>query len=305
LQTPFSPIILKAIVDVMSGGSVSNSAPPIGLYRSGPEIERLMLDCNLDFRIGSASRVPSLLSFIRTVAAGPEGPQHIMRVIERVCDARDYLTQPEKHSAVIGHLNKMLGPDGYEVAERGGRWVLQQKSGGGPVISQIAAKIAVFDFDTVDRDMTRALASAEVDPEDAVTAACSMVEGVCRSILVELSLSLPACRDIDGLLKAVQEPLSLKPGQADLPPEIAADVRQVLSGLSTATQGIGALRTHAGDDHGRERNFTRIDARIARLAIHASSTVALFLIETWERAALAKARRQRVHPQTFTTSRAE
>jgi hypothetical protein len=44
-----------------------------------------------------------------------------------------------------------------------------------------------------------------------------------------------------------------------------------------------ALRTHAGDAHGREKGFARIDPRIARLAIHAASTVALFLIETWER----------------------
>jgi hypothetical protein len=201
----------------------------------------------------------------------------------RVCDGRDYLIEPGKHSAVIGHLNNILGPDGYEVAERGGRWTLQQKGGSGQVVAQIAAKIAVLHFDTVDRDMERTLASADVDPEDAVTAACSMVESVCRSILVELSLSLPARRDIDGLLKAVQEPLALKPGQGDLPQEIAADVRQVLGRLSTATQGIGALRTHAGDAHGRERAFKRIDPRIARLAIHAASTVALFLIETWER----------------------
>jgi hypothetical protein len=101
--------------------------------------------------------------------------------------------------------------------------------------------------------------------------------------LAELSRDLPARRDIDGLIKAVQEPLGLKPGRADLPLEIANDVRQVLGGLTSAAAGIGALRTHAGDAHGRERNFGRIDPRIARLAIHAASTVALFLIETWER----------------------
>ena len=62
----------------------------------------------------------------------------------------------------------------------------------------------------------------------------------------------------------------------------------VISGVTTnpslaATEGIGALRTHGGDAHGRERGHRRIDPRIARLAIHAASTVALFLIETWER----------------------
>jgi hypothetical protein len=76
--------------------------------------------------------------------------------------------------------------------------------------------------------------------------------------------------------------LGLSPGREDLPSEVADDVRQVLSGLHTAIQGIGALRTHAGDAHGRERGFRRIDARIARLAIHSASAVALFIIETWQ-----------------------
>ena len=31
------------------------------------QIERFMLDCNLDFRIASGSRVPSLLDFLETL----------------------------------------------------------------------------------------------------------------------------------------------------------------------------------------------------------------------------------------------
>ncbi|WOI57490.1 abortive infection family protein [Palleronia sp. LCG004] len=133
------------------------------------------------------------------------------------------------------------------------------------------------------RDLDRATRNAEDDPEDAVTAACSTLEAVCRSIIVELGLELPAKKDVSALVRAVQEPLGLSPGRTDLPDLIASDIRKVLSGLTTATEGIGALRTHGGDAHGRERGHRRIDPRIARLAIHASSTIALFLIETWER----------------------
>jgi len=43
------------------------------------------------------------------------------------------------------------------------------------------------------------------------------------------------------------------------------------------------LRTHAGDAHGKGKNAVSADARIARLAIHAASTVSLFYIETWQR----------------------
>jgi len=67
-----------------------------------------------------------------------------------------------------------------------------------------------------------------------------------RSILIELKLELPAKKDIDGLVRAVQVPLRLSPGRNDLPAEIEADLRQVLSGLTSVAKGIGALRTHGG-----------------------------------------------------------
>lgn len=59
-------------------------------------------------------------------------------------------------------------------------------------------------------------------------------------------------------------------------------MKAVLSGLVTAVQSIGSLRTHAGGAHGKERGFKRIDTRIAKLAIHSASAVALFLIQTWQ-----------------------
>jgi hypothetical protein len=62
-------------------------------------------------------------------------------------------------------------------------------------------------------------------------------------------------------------------------------------------KGIGSLRTHAGDAHGRERGYGRIDARIARLAIHTSSTLALFLIETWETKFKRELHRGAGHPR--------
>jgi hypothetical protein len=136
----------------------------------------------------------------------------------------------------------------------------------------ISGTAGILDFDTVSRDLERALASAREDPEDAVTAACSTVESVCRSILIELEQPLPDKKDIKGLFNAVKRPLGLSPDRTDLDSLIADDVRK-----------IGALRTHGGDAHGRERGYTRIDHRIASLAIHSASTVALFLIETWQR----------------------
>lgn len=284
-QPSFSPATINALVDVVTGGpGVGSTTPPIGIYRSGPKIEALMAECDHDFRVG-ASRLPSLRDYLRhLVETDALAGEKIARVMLRVAEPDDYDAYKLSglQQAVVDHLNRFLARDGMEIVLRHDRPQLVPLGRSGVVIGAITAKVATLDFDTVQRDIKRAEASAEDDPEDAVTAACSVIESVCRSILVELKLPLPAKKDIDGLVKAVQEPLGLSPGRSDLPDEIAADVRQVLGGLTTTAKGIGALRTHAGDAHGRERGFKRIDARIARLAIHGASTLALFLIETWE-----------------------
>lgn len=283
-MTAFSTFTIEALVQVISGGpGIGNTEPPIGLYRSASEIDGFLMACGIDPAQGEGSRLPALRGCLNWAARQENGDELIGRTIEAVADPRNHAREPEKTQAVLDQLNLHLAPDGFEVALLGGRAVLRKRGSGAPVVGAIAEKTAMLDFGTVSRDLDRATRNAEDDPEDAVTAACATLEAVCRSILIELGLNLPAKKDVSALVRAVQEPLGLSPGRKDLPDLIADDIRKVLSGLTTATEGIGALRTHGGDAHGRERGHRRIDPRIARLAIHAASTVALFLIETWER----------------------
>jgi Abortive infection C-terminus len=278
-----SPYVLKAIVNSITGGSGSvNTTPPIGKYRTGPSIEQFFLDCNLDFRVGSSSRVPATTDFLRQLK--DQGDlEGIKRIILKVCDPREYLDEPDKAENVRAHLNKALVPDNLQVVVFGGKAMLVETSQSGTILEPFIAKLSNLNFDTVQMEIARAMPNLNTDPEDSITAACSIIEAVCRSILIELKLSLPAKKDIDGLMKAVQEPLGLSPGRTDIPSEIGQDVRQILGGLTSVAKGIGSLRTHGGDAHGREKGFKRIDSRIARLSLHAASTISLFLIETWER----------------------
>jgi hypothetical protein len=278
----FSVFVIKVLVDAITGGAGNDTQEPLGIYRSGPKIEQFFLECGLDMRVGASSRVPATTDFLRNVAQQWDGDEALGRVIIRVADPRDYLSQPEKGQAVLESLNAALEPDGLVVAIVGGKPRLMEKGAAGVSLKAFVEKVAILDFDTVQLDIARALDSVKSDPEDAVTSACSLIEAVCRSILIELSLPLPAKKDIDGLIRAVQEPLGLSPGRMDLPPDIEADVRQVLGGLTSVAKGIGALRTHGGDAHGREKGYRRLDARIARLSINAAGCLAMFLIETWE-----------------------
>lgn len=279
---PLSIQSIDAIADVISGGVSGDGTPPIGIYRSAAKIEKFMRSCNVTFEV-DGSRVPSLVQCLTELNNSPEAQLKLSRIIEASADPRDFFHDQERHAFVLEFLNRALGFDGYEVQQHGGRMRLIEAGKGGAVIAELAGLSGVIDFDTVSRDLDRALVSSQTDPEDAVTAACSTVESVCRSILIELGQPLPAKKDVQGLYNAVKQPLGLSPDRSDIDPLIAGDVRQILSGLATVIAGVGALRTHGGDAHGREKGFARIDARIARLSIHAASTAALFLIETWQR----------------------
>ena len=277
-----APQTVEALAQVISGGSGNETSLPIGIYRSGPKLESFMRACGVMMTIGSGSRVPTLTDALIGVMQRDE-PETLRNIIERAADPRDFVHEPEKLLQVIKYLNGFLIFDQLELQRHGTNVKLMKAGTSTPVLAALAQTIQTIDFDTVRRDLDRALESVERDPEDAVTAACSIVESVCRSILIELKLPLPDKRDIQGLYRAVRKPLGLATDRDDLPAEIADDVRAILGALSSAVHGIGALRTHAGDAHGRERGFRRIDARIARLAIHSAGAVALFMIETWQR----------------------
>lgn len=280
---PLSPQTIDTLADIISGGSgMGGGPPPIGIYRTGPQLERFMRGCNVDFRV-NGSRVPSLTDSLLDINRGFEPEKVLPRIIEAAADPRDFAHDAERHAAVLDHLNTALRFDGFELQQQGNKVRLVVAGHATPVITALSGMADTISFDTVRVDLDRALASIDADPEDAITAACSTIESVCRSILIELGQPLPAKKDVQGLFNAVKQPLALNPDRTDLDPQIAADVRTTLGGLATVIQGVGALRTHAGDAHGRERGYARVDPRIARLAIHAASTVALFLIETWQR----------------------
>jgi len=276
-----SPQSIDALAEVISGGSANDTKEPVGIYRSGPKIEKFMRSCNVSFQV-TGSRLPSLVDRLISITHEDGSSATFTRLLEAAADPRDFIHDAKKHSEVIAYLNQALLFDGLELKIQGTSVRLTEAGKSVPVLSELAGLSNTIDFDTVERDLERALDSVQTDPEDAVTSACSTLESVCRSILVELALELPAKKDVQGLYNAVKEPLGLSAGRTDIDPLIANDVRQILSGISSMINGIGALRTHGGDAHGREKGYRRIDERIARLSIHSASTIALFLLETWQ-----------------------
>lgn len=133
------------------------------------------------------------------------------------------------------------------------------------------------DLASVALEFQRAIQSVETDPAASVTAASAIVEALCKVFIHDEKLEMPKDQTIKPLWGAVQKYLGLDPAQIE-----DDDLKRILSGLSSIVDGLGAFRTHVGSAHGRGRRVYRIQARHARLAIHAAHTLTQFVLETWD-----------------------
>jgi hypothetical protein len=135
-----------------------------------------------------------------------------------------------------------------------------------------------LDATSINEEFDRALRNVEANPKEAVSAACNLLESICRVYIEDQGLTLPPKQDLQPLWSTVRKDLGFDPSIVE-----DQDLQKILSGLISTVDGIGALRTHASTAHGAGRKSYRIEPRHARLAIHAAHTVSAFIIESWEK----------------------
>jgi Abortive infection C-terminus len=147
----------------------------------------------------------------------------------------------------------------------------------------LAERLEGEGIEALDQEYRRAYASIVSDPPAAVTAACALLESVCKTFLEAEGHPLPAKQVLGSLWAEVAKHLRLQPGQiAD------DDLRRILQGLNGIADGVAAIRTHEGSAHGRSgheiesKRRYKLLPRHARLAVHAAHTMAMFVLETWE-----------------------
>ena len=114
------------------------------------------------------------------------------------------------------------------------------------------------------------------DPYASVTAASSIIEALCKTILESNGVALPNKETIQHLWRDTRNYLTLNPQKL-----LSDDKNKVIVGLSSIVDGIGAFRTHSGSAHGRGSAPPKVSVLEARLAVNASHTLVSFIMETW------------------------
>lgn len=133
------------------------------------------------------------------------------------------------------------------------------------------------DLFAIDDEFERAMRNVESSPREAVSAACNILESVCKIYIQDEGLRLPKKQDLRSVWDVVRRDLGFDPSVVE-----DRDLKEILSGLLGVASGIGALRTHASSAHGAGRSRYRLQPRHARLAVHAAHTLVAFVLESWD-----------------------
>lgn len=123
----------------------------------------------------------------------------------------------------------------------------------------------------------KALERKEIDPEGAITSARTLIESVLKYILDEQSITYNEGADLPILYKEVAKSLNLAP---ELHNE--GIFKQILGGVSSVVNGLGALRNKLGDAHGKSKTNVKPSVRHSELAVNLAGSMAVFLFKSYK-----------------------
>ncbi len=243
-------------------------------YYHHASIEEVFSEAGAPGERPEGSCVTKSVTWLKRAARDPgvDGLRILGRVLEDFMDTdmpRWLADHPEQKERV----RALLLENGLEYL-RGGRI---SRQGVALPARQLDDIIRERDLGGVNLEFERALSSIESDPSTAATAACAILEALCKVYIEDEGLEMPNDQSLQPLWRVVQRALGLNPASVE-----DADLQQVLSGLSSITHGLGSLRTHAGSAHGRGRRPYRLAARHARLVVNSAHSLAIFVLDTWD-----------------------
>jgi hypothetical protein len=148
---------------------------------------------------------------------------------------------------------------------------------GSPVDDLVAKSVVALDSQSVSAAWEKALHRRDRDPEGAITAARTLLESVCKTILDDLDEPYESGDDLPKLYRTVAKAMSLAPTL-----HTEDQFKRILGGATSVVEGLGSLRNRQGDAHGQGRQTYRASPRHAGLAVNLAGSMAVFLIQTAE-----------------------
>jgi len=118
---------------------------------------------------------------------------------------------------------------------------------------------------------------SEGDADSAVTAAGSLVEATCKTLLKSLDVEYDPTIDLPDLTNRLTKALDLHPGSIT-----KHALQQMCQGAVTMITGLAGLRNAESDAHGRGPDASLLPMNHARLAAYIACALTRYFIESYE-----------------------
>ena len=149
---------------------------------------------------------------------------------------------------------------------------------GAPADAGVSAALSRYDADGVTVAWQKALDRRKSDPEGAITAARTLLEEVCKHILDDAGVTYEDKWDLPKLYSNTAKRMNFAPSQ-----HTEETFKRILGGCHAIVESLGGLRNKISDAHGGGRRKVRPSERHAALAVNLAGSMAMFLIETWQK----------------------
>lgn len=205
----------------------------------------------------------------------------------RLFEYLEAVTGPEaqtsaRQAELAAHINALLAHDGYRLVEAGKMsgspiYAVRTAPKGSPADAPIAESLSRFDPEEIGARWQAAMDSREASPGRAITLARTLLEDVCKWIIVEADETYKESDDLPVLYRQLAKLLQLAPDD-----HTEQVFKQILGACQSVVMSLGALRNKLGDAHSLGPLRARPSARHAALAVTLSGGMATFLVETWQ-----------------------
>ena len=150
----------------------------------------------------------------------------------------------------------------------------------GPSLSPLKEHAKILNASHLQEQIRRIEESIESDPSLAIGTAKELIETCCKTILAERGKPVSGTPKISTLTRETLKELMLVPEGIPDAARGADVIKNLLSNLGTIGNGLAELRGLYGTGHGKHGRSASLNARHAKLAVGAASTLAVFLFET-------------------------
>lgn len=207
-----------------------------------------------------------------------------------LCEMVHPLVRPDTAEAIkmVQLFNDNLKTDNFEIIEKTRIsdkpiFVGHLKLTGKDSIEKKGADIKKFlNAEYVTQQINLMESSIEAAPHVSIGLSKELIETCCKSIFEGRKEEYNKDWDLGRLMKETTKLLKLTPNDIPNETKAASSIKQILGSLSSVVQGIAEVRNEYGSGHGKEGNFRGLQPRHAKLAVGAASTLAVYLLETYE-----------------------